>query len=613
MTIASGLIKLRYALQDLRRQRFMAQDTPDDSTGYQRRYQHRVRSVVVWDQEILRDVLALTEQYETFAATRSYEHADEVDNSVKEAARAQAKLKIRRLIMRARKYEALAPTNEGSALRASLITEVQRLELVKPTLAQVLEASGRLGIDRELRAMLAEQGNSLVRNIDHEFVSLRFYITRQGDFAWWQGNGPVSYRAFDLGSSEELEEYLNFQRKTIAYLGRELVLPVQAFFASQGIPLQRGDTQVDWDRILADLDQFENKTPGNPISSLESFIRTDIDRVSVDSCTGVARVFDNRSTDYFLRIRNSLRQAFYSRCTELGRSKAIIDTLAALENYRKIEESFNDNLRNGFPFGDVNGTQIDPLSLTKFFEVVDLREKAAREALERSENFGAVPKPALNFLKQAVKLREFFAPFLEKKQGPAFDFKVQFRVQPEQPGMEERGGNQIIDWQLEVGKKNFTYRGEDLNGRWVYGDPIRLTLRWANDSPARPIASLLPVPFAVKDRTAIFEYTDRWALFRFLLKHGFMLKRAGTEAECDQGLDPEPYTLKFTIKTGPDPAGLPGQRQDLQSTQAEVFMRVTLLTANKPEPLMIPCFPVKAPPVPSLFVVDRTTATNKDD
>lgn len=611
MTIASGLIKLRFALQDLRRQRFMAEDAPDASSRYQRRYQHRVRNVLVWDQEVLSDVLALSEQYETFVSARSYEHSDQVENSVKAAARAQAKLKIRKLIMRARKYEALVPSNEGSALRASLITEIQSLQMAKPILTQVLEVSGRLGIDRELRAMLAEQGNSLLRNIQREFVSSRFYAARQGDFAWWQGIQPVSYHAFDLGSSEDLELYLNVQRKSIAYLGRDLVVPIEAFFASQGIPLQRG-VQADWDGILADLDAYENKTPGNPISALETFIRTEMDRVSVDHCTGIARVFDDRSSDYFLRIRNSLRQGFYARCTELGRSKAIIDTLTALENYRKIEQSFNDNLRFGFPFGDVNGPQIDPPSLTKFFDELDLREKAAREALDRSEGFGALPERARVFLKQAVKAREFFAPFLEKKQGPVFDFKLQFRIQPELPGQAERGGNQIIDWQLEVGKKNFAYRGEDLTGRWVYGDPIRLTLRWANDSPARPMASLLPVPFVVKERTAIFEYNDRWALFTFLLKHGLMLKRAGTQAECDQGLDPDPYTLKFTIRTGPDPAGLPGQRQDLQSTSAEVFMRVTMLTANKPEPLMIPCFPVKAPPVPSLFVVDRTTATNKD-
>jgi type VI secretion system protein ImpL len=613
MTISSALVDLKRALQDLRRQQFMAQDAPDDSTRYQRRYQHRVRSVLVWDQESLRQAIALSDQYDSFVATRSYESSDQLDGSVKDAARAQVKIKIRNLIVRARKYQAQAPSNDGSALRSSMITEVQLLLNAQQTLSKVLEVSGRLGIDRELRAALAEQGTYLLRGIHREFVSSRFYVARQGDFAWWDGSQPVSYRAYDLGSGEDLAGYLNVQRKNIAFLGRDLVVPILTFFASQNIYLQRGDTQVEWDEILADLDAYENKTPGNPISALETFIRTDMDRVSIDSCVGVTRVLDVRSTDYFLRIRNAMRQEFYARCTELGRIKAIEDTLAALENYREIEQSFNDNLRGGFPFGDVDGPQLDPWAMLKFFRVLDAREKAARDALNRSLAFGALPQRANEFLDQAVKTREFFAPFLEKKQGPVFDFKVQFRVQPEQPGQAETGGNQVIDWKLEVGKKKFAYLSDDLTGRWIYGDPIRLTLRWATDSPARPVASAIPVPFVVKERTAVFEYGDRWSLFTLLLKHGLMLKRVGRQSDCDQGLDADPYTLKFTIKTEPDPAGLPSQPQDLQVSPAQVFMRVSMLTANKPEPLMIPCFPVKAPPVPSLFVMGTNNATNKDE
>ena len=58
------------------------------------------------------------------------------------------------------------------------------------------------------------------------------------------------------------------------------------------------------------------------------------------------------------------------------------------------------------------------------------------------------------------------------------DFGIQFRVNRE----DEIGANQIIDWKLDVGKK-FAYLSDDLNGRWVFSDPVRLTLRWANDSP----------------------------------------------------------------------------------------------------------------------------------
>jgi type VI secretion system protein ImpL len=178
------------------------------------------------------------------------------------------------------------------------------------------------------------------------------------------------------------------------------------------------------------------------------------------------------------------------------------------------------------------------------------------------------------------------------------DFNIQFRVNRE----EEIAANQIIDWNLEVGKQKFSYLSDAVNGRWVFGDPVRLTLRWAKDSPTVPVTTATPNAVKAKDRVAVFEYDDRWSLLTLLLRHGLMLKRTGTPAECDQGYDPDPYTLKFTIRTDPDPAGLP-QRPDLKTSNAEVFMRLSLVTANKQEPLLLPCFPRKAPPVPILPVV----------
>jgi type VI secretion system protein ImpL len=306
-----------------------------------------------------------------------------------------------------------------------------------------------------------------------------------------------------------------------------------------------------------------------------------------------------------------LRLKFYARCKEVAYETAIKAALADLENYRTIEESFDDNLLSRFPFSRTSGPPVDPAALSKFFKDFDLKEKAAREALNRAETFGADPKPATQFLDQVAKVRGFFAPFLEKNQGPIFDFKLQFRVPAEPVGQKEIGGNQIIDWKLEVGNKKFAYLNDDLTGRWVYGDPIRLTLRWANDSPVRPKASAVPNPFVVKERTAIFEYNDPWSLFTLVLRHGLMLRRAGTPAECSQGFDPDPYTLKFTIRTEADPAGPPVQDEELKRSPAEVFMRMSMLSA-KPDPLMLPCFPTKAPRVPSLYPDKVKTATNKD-
>lgn len=607
MTVSTGLSELRKALQDLRREEFMSREPADyePSPAFsteQPRYQHFMRRVLVWDQDALRQAIALYAQYENFVETKSYERAEYLDTSVKQAARTRLKTKMSRLFRAARKYQAVTPTTEGSALRASLITEIQNLQEAQPTLARVLQIAAPLGIDGELRGALSGQVAYLLRGVYREFASQRFYSMKHADFSWWNGGQPVSFVAYDLSSLEDLNGYLALQRKNIAFLARDLAVPLLTFSASQNIHTQ-SDVSFDWNEILTDLDAFDNKLPGNPISTLESFIVTDLDRVSIDSCSATLKVTSDSSRDYFLRIRNSMRAQFYRRCNELARIKAVNDTVLALENYREIEAAFNKSLAGGFPFTDLSTRpdypDLDPWEMLKFFRTFDSKEKAARSALARSADFGATPQSAEVFLDQVAVVREFFAPFLEKKQGPMYDFRVQFRVNREQ----EIGANQIIDWKFEVGKKKFAYLSDDLEGRWVFGDPVRLTLRWANNSPVLPITGATPAPVKAKDRIAVFEYNDHWSLLSFLLKHGMMLKRAGTPAECDQGFDSEPYTLKFTVRTDPDPAGQPSQQTELKTANAEVFMRLSLVTANKQVPLMLPCFPKKAPPVPVLPVV----------
>jgi type VI secretion system protein ImpL len=516
-----------------------------------------------------------------------------------------------RLFREARKYQALAPATEGSALRSSLIMEIKNLQEAQPMLSRVLQVSAGLGIDGELRGTLSTQIGYLLRGIQREFASQNFYSMKHRDFSWWNGSQPVSYVAYDLPTLEDVNGYLALQRKNISFLARDLAVPLLTFSASQNIYAETASA-FDWNEILADLDAFDNKLPGNPIASLETFIAADMDKATVEGCSGRIRLPSDTSRDYFLRIRNTLRFQFYRRCAELARIKAINDAVTALANYREIEEAFNKSLAGGFPFTDL-GTRpdypdLDPWELLKFFKLFDEKEKAARDALVRSADFGASPRTATEFLDQVATLRDFFGPFLEKKQGPMFDFRVQFRVNREQ----EIGGNQIIDWKLDVGKQKFAYLSDDLEGRWVFGDPVRLTLRWANNSPVVPVTGATPSPVKAKYRVAVCEYNDRWSRLTLLLRHGLMLKRAGTVAECDQGFDADPYTLKFTIRTDPDPAGDPTQRAELKSANAEVFMRMSLVTANKQEPVMIPCFPKKAPPVPAFPVVLETGANRNE-
>ncbi|HVI72171.1 MAG TPA: type VI secretion protein IcmF/TssM N-terminal domain-containing protein, partial [Pyrinomonadaceae bacterium] len=289
MTLSSALGELKKALQDLRREEFMSRDVSEEELSLALppepiRYQHLVRRVLIWDQDALKQAIALYDQYENFVETKSYERAEYLNNSVKQAARTRLKTRMSRLFREARIYQAAAPAGDGSALRASLITEIKSLQEAQPSLARALQISVGLGIDGELRSALSVQVAYLLRGIYREFVAQQFYSMKRTDFLWWNGSQPVSFLAYDLSSVEDLSGYLALQRKNIAFLARDLAVPLLTFSASQNI-YTHSDVSFDWNEILTDLDAFDNKLPGNPISSLETFIVTDMDRVSVDSCS----------------------------------------------------------------------------------------------------------------------------------------------------------------------------------------------------------------------------------------------------------------------------------------------------------------------------------------
>src|SRR6185295_15417097 len=283
---------LRKALQDLRRQEFMSdvdtdlfselQPQPDNT-----RYQHFVRRVLVWDQEALRQAIALNDQYEAFISNNAYERGEYLDNSVKQAARTRLKARMSKLFKQARKYQALAPSTEGSALRSSLILEIKSLQEAEPTLSRVLQVATPLGIDAELRSALSTQMSYLLRGVHREFLAQQFYEMKHRDFSWWNGSQPVSYLAYDLASLEDLNTYLTLQRKNVAFLARDLAVPLLTFAASENIYAE--SQTFDWNEILSDLDAFDNKLPGNPIGSLETFIATDMDKASIDSCSATLR------------------------------------------------------------------------------------------------------------------------------------------------------------------------------------------------------------------------------------------------------------------------------------------------------------------------------------
>jgi type VI secretion system protein ImpL len=181
-----------------------------------------------------------------------------------------------------------------------------------------------------------------------------------------------------------------------------------------------------------------------------------------------------------------------------------------------------------------------------------------------------------------------FAPFLDAKatqQSPAFDFEVDFRVNKSQ----EQGGHRIIDWHLTIGEREFRHLDTERRGRWYHGDPIRFSLRWAKDAYRLPIEQQNQAAVEVQDATVTYTYTNSWSLISFLRRH------AGSPGDYAYFFDPRPHTLIFRVATKPV-----GQEDDSLPTEAhttKVFVRLRILSSDHQEEMIVPDFPVSAPPL----------------
>jgi hypothetical protein len=637
MTFAAGLSELKRALNDLSKEKFMSRDgapQPGTSAETEPEFSHQARTVLIWDKATLQQATDLYKDYDNFVKNNFYNRPDTLDNSVKRVALNDFSRKLAALVSRARRIGLPQRMAGESARKASLRTEIKSLVDAQDLLASLLDICRYLRINVGLRDMVSRQITSLMKDIDGEFCAGSFYTMVPDGFSRWTLETPLhSYTVFGASNPDELEVYLAVQREGIAELARQYAAPVLGFASAQNIPLPRSVTcNVNWKEILDQLDKYDAKKTGNTVTVLENFIRSEMDKAKPATCSAIIAGSSIQPQDYFIQVRNSLRQPLYSQCLVLealeikraGEDALESERIAveqkriefnkALKSYRDIEKAFNQYLKDKFPFSDLPQAEpfgeATPDDINAFFKVFADNKEAATNVLKLAQSYDISNTEALLFLERMKTVSVFFAAFLDKKQqSPAFDFNLRFRVNEAALGANHIiGANQIIDWTFNVGGKRFLYREQNEKppeGIWGYGKPLSLSLRWANDSPTVPVAAFPPQShMKLEGKTVTLLYDNNWSLLLLLLKH-----RAQSD-DFAQGIDVEPYTVKFEVPTEPNPnlsnilqRAQPGS---LKTTFVEVFMRVSLLTPSKKDPLVMPdVFPTFAPEVPNLNPLTR--------
>jgi hypothetical protein len=476
-----------------------------------------------------------------------------------------------------------------------LLNEARRFRQAAGPLGDVLAALRKLDFDDSssaLRDILARQAVDLLQMVDLLAEESGPYQTVD-QFSDWDGTSPPALAGFQVLDDFELSEHLDATRARLDHLGTEIAEPAVAFLLRDDLASggRNPPAVAKWQRIMSELQRRKADNPQSTVTSLERFIRFELSPVNLETCfqklgEGVRAP---TSGDYFLQHREQLRRQVLDRCRELAAEAVHTD-------YARLAADFNETLAGRYPFAEFRDGRDTPEAsvpaAAEFLKQFDAAEPVLRRGLGTAIP-GSPAGRAMEFIDRIAAVRNFLAPFMQPasdEAGPGFDVEADFRVNR----AAEAGGNQIIEWMLELGRQQVR-RGRGPDGaRWRPGDPVTVTLRWAKDAPLVPVAVSGPDAPRVQDRSAIFGYANRWSLIRALQVH------QGASADFERKTDPQPHTLKFVTGTGSAEAAVPGASASPGRTTVFIRLALTSPTADGKDKRrhVLPRFPYSAPLLP---------------
>ncbi len=578
---------------------------------------------IFWNIGVLNEAVQLFRPYEDFMKIGLKNFPKELRNSVQNVARSNLEKSLLDKVGEAIRTEPLPLEMSGYFQGSDVSAEIRNFKEAAKLLNALLLYSNQLDLTDlhyVLSDVLYNQPIRLLKIVDDYLSREDLYHTRGSDFSWWDGQIPLALAAFDVSDDEELKHYLKLQKERVAHLSFEYAEPVVSFLSASNIAKNRKEERLflKWNRILAELDKYENKEPENSLIALEKFILFDMNSTRADNYfekMGQADL-DAQSGDIFLQKRNELRRKTVRRCRQL------YTDVTALK-YNAVRDIFDEKLAGRFPFSGIGDpdhiTEVSADDIRDFYRVFDREAPVILAAIGKEGKFGVSAQHTIQFLERMKKVRQFFAHFLDLKaesaqpplaqapeQGkegtpvaadgaanlpeniklydiPAFAFATDFRANQ----AEEVMGNRIIEWKLTCGEQMIAYGDEKTKGYWKLGSPISLSLRWARNGMDYPVFAGKFGQADSEGRTVTYRFENQWSLLRFLkaFDQSYAYQVTGSNVQKD-------HLLGFQINA--ERLGEDLQIADRYLTK--VFMRLALEVPGKPgQTVVMPHFPDKAP------------------
>ncbi len=548
---------------------------------------------LTWNPETLKASVALYQDFQDFERKTLPMFPDALKTMVQRTSMQKLEFSMNRLLARSQTFQPVREQFAFNRKEEELATEIRSFRKSAPLLGRMMDIFFELDFtesSRTLFDLVTRHGYHLLNNVDRVLETEGLYEFKDGNFSWWTGLTPASLEAYDALDDKELTYYLSIQRERIKYLARQYSEPLVNFLVNRTI--KRGQLEerlvTKWHRILVELDRYDAKRAQNTLTLLERFVTIEMESITPENCREKIPPADLRrpARDFFGKNLYQLKLELSKQCRLLARDEVLRD-------YSTVQAFFNDRIAGKYPFAPLDSNPLideaDPSDLRKFYHLLDRYLDQSLAQLEKSTKFGHSRDNALEFIYLMEEARPFFAPYLtlEKSELPAYMLDIDFRVNR----LAENGANQVIEWKFESkGETVQDHQQKKVPLKWDLGDPIRLSFRWAKDSPDVPTFAGDWPGVDIDKRTVTFEYANQWSLVHLLSRHEGKVEDFGPLG------DPKPHTLRFNVSTlKRDEDRMQKEIFEPKSGESRLFIRVVVKSPKTKERLILPALPMEAP------------------
>jgi type VI secretion system protein ImpL len=373
-------------------------------------------------------------------------------------------------------------------------------------------------------SMVIAHYSALLERVDALFNQETPYSAGHAALDNWSNSKGL--QSSGMSDPNEMKQYLTAQFERIRFLAKEIASPVVDLLSMPHLieNVKNQELLSKWKEIIANVNDYENKKPGNSIATLESFISDSLSKVSSGSFDeqGEIKTISESGGDYFLSKRSNVAKSLLSRTETIQYEKAA-------DSYNKIHEFFNDNLAHKFPFG-ISDQDASLKDVEDYVNLYEENSKNITDILGRNRDKKQVNEKAIEFLKL---MDNHIMPLLKtwvahSKTSDANSALVTFNIQMRPSPDLEALTSSVVDREILIDNSKIA---DNSNGTFFNNNNVSAVFNWVSSSEEKPNEKSAGGNLLIQGARATFSYAGKWAMFRLIEEN-----KTNKESESPNGI-----------------------------------------------------------------------------